>query len=119
MRGDTVYLEHIAESIHLVERYLVGVEGTLDEQLFYDDLRTQDAVLRRMETLTDAARHLSEDLKRRHPEIPWRHIGAFRNVLAHGYTDIRLDRVWQAIAADLPALKRVVHEEIGRSTSSP
>lgn len=112
MRDDSVYLEHIAESIDLVGRYLTGVEGTLDERLFYDDLRTQDAVLRRMETLADAASHLSEALKARHPEIPWRQIGDFRNVLAHGYTDIRLDRVWQAIVADLPALQGVVDGEL-------
>jgi uncharacterized protein with HEPN domain len=117
MRDDRVYLGHIAESIDLVNGYLTSIEGVLDEQLFYDDVRTQDAVLRRMETLADAASHLSEELKARHSEIPWRQISDFRNVLAHGYTDIRLDRVWQAIVADLPVLKRVVDEELGRLTA--
>ena len=75
MRDDTVYLRHIAESIGLVEQYLAGADSALDESSFYDDRRTQDAVLRRMETLADAASHLSDALKARHPEIPLRRHG--------------------------------------------
>lgn len=116
MRDDAGYLRHIAESIALVGQYLTGVDGGLSQELFCDDRRTQDAVLRRMETLADAAGHLSDVLKARHPAIPWRQIGDFRNVLAHGYTDIRLDRVWRAILVDLPALNAVVHEELGRAS---
>jgi uncharacterized protein with HEPN domain len=118
VRDDAVYLEHIAESIQLVEEYLTGTDGEFSVRLFYEDRRTQDAVLRRMETLADAASHLSGPLKARHPSIQWRQIGDFRNVLAHGYTDIRLDRVWQAIADDLPELKAVVLEELGRESPS-
>lgn len=107
MRDDRVYLTYIRESIDLVEEY------TKDgEEVFSSDLRTQDAVLRRMETLADAAARLSEDVKARHPEIPWRQIASFRNILAHGYTEIRLDQVWQAVTNDLPALKVVVVEEL-------
>jgi len=69
-----------------------------------------------LETLADAASHLSEIVKARHPEIPWRQISDFRNVLAHGYSDIRLDWVWEATDADLGLLKSVVHEEL-RGTS--
>jgi hypothetical protein len=72
----------------------------------------QDAVLRRMETLADAAARLSSELRDRHPEIPWRLISDFRNVLAHAYTDVRLEVVWQVIVRDLPPLARVVSEEI-------
>lgn len=100
-----------------MEHYLAGASGALDEHLFYEDRRTQDAVLRRMETLADATSHLSNALKARHPEIPWRQISDFRNVLAHGYTDIRLDRVWQSIVLDLPALTTVVDAELGRPNS--
>jgi hypothetical protein len=48
VRDDNVYLQHIAESIDLIADYLAGLDGNLEERLFYDDLRTQDAVLRRM-----------------------------------------------------------------------
>jgi uncharacterized protein with HEPN domain len=116
VRDDLVYLRHIAGSVALIEQYLAMANGAWDKTLFYDDQRTQDAVLRRMETLADAASHLSDTLKSRHPQIPWRQINDFRNVLAHGYTDIHLDRVWQAITTDLPILATVVREELGRSS---
>lgn len=111
MKDDNIYLQHIAESISLIDEYLAGPDGSPNDRLFYDDLRTQDAVLRRMETLADAAGHLSNALKARHPQIPWPQITAFRNVLAHGYIDIRLDRVWEAIVGDLPQLKEAVDRE--------
>jgi uncharacterized protein with HEPN domain len=117
LRDDRIYLAHISESIDLIQLYLTGTDGAPDRDLFYQDRRTQDAVLRRLETLADAASHLSERIKVRHTEIPWRHISDFRNVLAHGYTDIRLDRVWEAVTDDLSALKGVVREEL-RGTSS-
>jgi len=64
VRSDLVYLAYVRESINLVELY------TRDgEEVFRTDLRTQDAVLRRMETLADAAARLSNDLKARHPDI--------------------------------------------------
>lgn len=118
MRDDKVYLQHIGESIDLIEQCLAGADGTLDQPLFYEDRRPQDAVVRRLETLADAASHLSDALAARHPEIPWRQISDFRNVLAHGYADIRLDRVWGVIVADLPTLKAVIHKELGRASSS-
>jgi uncharacterized protein with HEPN domain len=113
MRDERIYLEYIRESIVPVGQYTQDGEAT-----FYADSRTQDAVLRRMETLADAATHLSPELRARHPEVPWRQVADFRNVLAHAYAEIRLDRVWSAIVHDLPALKSVVDEELGRSSSS-
>jgi len=109
VRDNGVYLSYIRESIELIEAYTGG-----EAETFSSNLRTQDAVLRRMETLADAAAHLSDDLKTDHPEIDWRQVTAFRNVLAHGYTEVRLDQVWQAIAQDLPALNAVVDEELSR-----
>jgi uncharacterized protein with HEPN domain len=94
---------------------VAGLAGAPDADLFLSDQRTQDAVLRRLETLADAASHLSDSLKARYPAIPWRQIADFRNVLAHGYTEIRLDRVWEAIVHDLPALEAAVGQELGHT----
>lgn len=119
MREDGPYLDYIDESIELIEEYLADAGGALSKNLFYDDLRTQDAVLRRMETLADTAGHLSDALKARYPEIPWRTIIGFRNVLAHAYVDLDLDLVWVTITGDLLALKEVVREELARAGYPP
>ena len=112
MRDDRAYLELVAESITLVEQYVTAEGGTPSLSLLSDDLRTQDAVLRRLEILADAASHLSGELKSRHPEVSWRKISDFRNVLAHAYMEVDLGLVWTAIEDDLPGLKLVVDAEL-------
>ncbi|MGH2442300.1 MAG: HepT-like ribonuclease domain-containing protein [Chloroflexota bacterium] len=111
MRDDRAYLTYLQESILLVQQY--ASDG---QKAFATDLRTQDAVLRRMETLADAASHLSGELKERHPEIVWRQLSDFRNVLAHGYFEIRMDQIWQTVMTDLPTLKAVVDDELARES---
>ena len=111
MRDDGVYLEYIEESIDLVEQYLGGKSTDPDQHRFRTDSLTRDAVLRRLETLGEATSHLSVELRGRHPDIDWRKIADFRNVLAHGYIDLNMDLLWQAITEDLPALKTVIEQE--------
>ncbi len=60
-------LEYITDSIAKIERYTRG-----GKEEFLRDPMVQDAVLRRLETLSDVASKLSEPLKARHPDIPWR-----------------------------------------------
>ncbi len=112
MRDDAVYLDYIAENIEIIEEYLQWVEGLPEKRLFSEDQMRQDAVLRRLETLGEAASHLSTELRARHPEIDWRKIVDFRNILAHGYMNIQTDRVWNNIVEDLPALKAVIGIEL-------
>jgi len=51
---------------------------------------------------------LSEPLKAKHPEIDWRTISAFRNVVVHDYLGIDLDQVWDIVQDNLPGLKHSV-----------
>ena len=51
---------------------------------------------------------LSEALKATHPEIEWRRIAAFRNVLLHAYLGIDLERIWEVIERDVPPLKQAI-----------
>lgn len=101
------YLTYIRDSVMLVQQRVAGGP----ERFFADDI-LQDAVIRRLETLTDAAQHLSPALKQRHPEIPWQTVADFRNRLAHGYLNIDLERVWDVIEAGLPPLQSIVEQEL-------
>ena len=111
---DRELLAYIQESISRVEEYARG-----GPQVFLQEPMVQDAVLRRMETLADAASRLSDTLKTRHPTIRWRAIYGFRNVAAHAYASIDLERVWQTVNDHLPALKTVVEQELGRTKRDP
>jgi uncharacterized protein with HEPN domain len=100
-------LRYIRESIRRVERY---TRGGRDD--FLRDEMIQDATLRRLETLADACHHLPDELKARHPLVPWNRIYRFRNVAAHAYEGINLEVTWQIIEDELPSLKRAIAAEI-------
>jgi uncharacterized protein with HEPN domain len=103
MRDDSVYLHHIAECIRRIEENTnTGLDG------FRQTHTLQDAVLRNLQTLSEATQRLSDAAKAAHPEIEWTRIAAFRNVLVHNYLGIDLDTVWEILQRDIPELKRVV-----------
>jgi uncharacterized protein with HEPN domain len=79
---------------------------------FLTDIDHQDAILWRLFTLADAATQLSEEVKGRHPEIPWRRVAGFRNIAAHAYLSLVLDAAWKIVEVQLPLLKLVVQEEL-------
>ena len=67
---------------------------------FAGDRQTVDAVVRNLEVIGEAARHVPEDARARFPELPWADMADTRNVLIHDYL---ID-----LPAILPALRRVI-----------
>jgi uncharacterized protein with HEPN domain len=100
VKGDLLYAEHILESIAKIEKFCGG-----GEEEFYRSELVQDAAIRNLQVLAESTQRLSEGLKSSHPEVDWRGIAAFRNVLVHGYLGLNLCRIWEVITIDLPALK--------------
>ena len=66
----------------------------------------QDAALRRIEIIGEAAKNIAADFKIEHQEIPWKDICGMRDVLTHDYFGLDFDRVWRTIKEDLPPLKK-------------
>lgn len=100
-------LRYIRECITLIEQYTRG-----GRTAFFAETIIQDAVLRRLETLTDTIGKLSNTLRARHPTIPWRQVYGFRNIAAHAYAEIDLTRVWEIVEDYAPMLKSVVDREL-------
>jgi uncharacterized protein with HEPN domain len=71
---------------------------------FQDDEMLQNAVMRLIQIVGEAARKVSPEFKQAHPEIPWQGIIGMRNRLVHDYFRIESSRVWEVIEKDLPAL---------------
>jgi uncharacterized protein with HEPN domain len=89
MKDNRLYLIDIAECIHRIESY---THGGRDQ--FLQSTMIQDAVIRNFEIMGEAAKQLSQDFKEANPDVPWRRIGGFRDVLIHAYHRVRLDEVW-------------------------
>ena len=71
---------------------------------FLDDERTQDAVIRNIEILGEAAKNISEDSRQKYDDILWKNIAGMRDKLIHDYFGVNLDIVWNVIQTDLPSL---------------
>lgn len=82
------------------------VEFTQDMSFnqFNKDKKTRFAVERQLLIIGEAANHISESFQVEHPEIPWRRIIGQRNVLAHEYGEILVERIWLVATEDIPVL---------------
>ncbi len=110
MKEDSVYLNHILDCIERIE---VDVAGGYDS--FLTSHTHQDAVLRNLQVLAESTQHLTSEIKACQPEINWREIAAFRNVLVHDYLGIDLEAIWEISQRDIPKLKQAVLSMLGPS----
>ncbi len=103
---DKAYLVHIIESIELLSVHLSLLEeGTS----WYQNPTVREAVLRTLQTMAESCQNLSDDVKQQMPEIEWKKIGGFRNVLAHDYLgDIDYSIVSEIMENYLTVLKSAV-----------
>lgn len=99
-KDPNVYLAHARDCCLRIQEYTR--EG---KDSFFTDSKTQDAVLRNLEIIgqcfKDANIPLLESV---YPDVPWREIAAFRNILAHAYMGIELSVVWDILEKELPGL---------------
>lgn len=100
-RKPDVYLQDILDSIQQIEEYLDGV----NENEFYQNSEKQDAVLRRLEVIGEAVKHLSDEIRDDYKEVPWRKIAGMRDIIIHEYFGVTLSMIWVVTQRDLPDLK--------------
>jgi len=100
-RNNTVYIKHISDAIHKLEQY--SNEHSREE--FSQNDWDQDAVVRNLEIIGEAANNLDESFLKSHEAVPWRKIIDLRNIVAHDYADIDLSIIWNILNDYIPELK--------------
>ncbi len=101
------YLQHILDAIDRATSYVTGF--TLET--FERDAKTQDAVIRSIEIIGEAAnkaRSADPDFAARHPQVPWDVMYGMRNRVVHDYFEVDLEIVWQTVQSDLPTLRNQI-----------
>jgi uncharacterized protein with HEPN domain len=101
-------LRDILHHLELAAHFVAG----FDYAAFRDDLRTLFAVTRCREIISEASRRLPEELKARHPSIPWKRMAGAGNVYRHDYEDVAAQYVWATMERDLPPLRTVIVQEL-------
>ncbi|MGE0820839.1 MAG: DUF86 domain-containing protein [Candidatus Binatia bacterium] len=104
MSRDPQYFLDIVEAAKLAQSYLAG--KTQEE--FLQDTLCQDAVIRRLEIIGEAARRLSPEARASLPELTWHAMIGMRNLLIHEYDDVDLSIVWDTVKTALPALVNAI-----------
>jgi uncharacterized protein with HEPN domain len=113
-RRTTEYLDHMLEAIRRINAYVAG----LDRRGFESDTRTQDAIIRNLEVIGEAARNVQQhdpSFVATHSEVPWALAYRMRNALSHGYADIDLGTVWSTVQTNLPQVERQLMALLGRT----
>jgi len=101
MKRDKACLKHVLDAISNIEKFIEGIE----KEDFLSNVEKQYAVLRGLEIIGEAVKNLSDELKAKHPQIPWKEIAGMRDKLIHQYFGVNLDLVWETIKTKLPELK--------------
>lgn len=98
-----IWTFYVDDMITCATKVLSFTEG-MTQSDFLSDVRTYDATLMNLALLGEAANRIPEEIRTRHPEIPWRSIIGTRNRLIHGYLQTNDDLLWGIIQDDVPAL---------------
>lgn len=102
------HLSDILESIRSIEVFVHG----MDLDAYRDDPKTQAAVERKIQIISEAAIRLKDSAEVLCPGVPWRDIRGMGNWLRHQYDRVDIETVWNTIQVDLPGLKAAIEHAL-------
>ena len=101
MRNVSVYLKDMVAAIESIEAFIAG----MDYEVFKEDDKTLSAVLRKLEVLGEASKHVPPEIRNASGEIPWREMAGMRDKLIHFYFGVDASLVWRTVTEKLPEVK--------------
>lgn len=102
------YLDDILDSILKIEQFT----EEMDFIQFEDDAKTSYAVIRAFEIIGEATKEISNEVKDKYTDLPWKEMAGMRDKLIHAYFGVNLEVVWKTIQQDIPLLKTLIQKVI-------
>ena len=93
---------HMLNCLQRIDEYVESKEQ------FYSSRLVQDAVVRNLQIMAESSQRLNDDIRKAYPDIPWKEISGFRNILVHNYLGVDLDMIWSVVEQDLPKLEQAL-----------
>ena len=103
-RDEGLYLDDILAACELVSKFTRGM--SYDD--FIQDDRTYHATLRNLEIIGEAVKNISDETKTKYPQVKWRKIAGFRDIVAHDYFGVSDEIVWDVIQNEIPLLTKQI-----------
>jgi len=105
-RGNKEFISDIKEAAERIEKYI----GKMKYEMFLQDTKTQDAVIRNIEIIGEAAKNLPDEFRNKHNDIEWKNIAGMRDKIIHFYFGVKWDVVWSVIHDKIPKLKMQIEQ---------
>lgn len=107
MKDNRAYLLHIRDAIERIRLYTRA-----GKRSFLSDSKTQDAVIRNLEVIGEAAKNISPAFRAKQAAIPWKSMAGMRDKMIHEYFGVDLDIVWAVVHKELPRVLRQIESAL-------
>lgn len=109
-RSIILYVQDILDAVILIENYTKNT----DKISFEQDVKTQDAVIHRIEIIGEASKHILDSFREKYSDVPWKALAGIRDILIHAYLDVQMDRIWKISQEEVPLLKKSILAVLSR-----